>query len=607
MKDFIDEPHARGSMARRSMWGRVKASALVAVVSALPMGSYAACQVQSLELPVKMVGSRAVATLGINGTPVPLVVDSGAFFSSLTDAAAEQLKLRLRRDPALRAEGLTGRVDVQTTTVEKLQLLKGELPGVQFMVGGNEPGAGTMGLIGRNILSASDTEYDLGHGVIRFLFPNDDCARSNMAYWAGSSPVTAIDLVIDYRSKVPAIRAPVKLNGTELVALFDTGARTIVTTRTARRAGVAETDWKAAGLLYGAGRGTTESWTADFEKFEIGGEVIRGNRLHVADLELGDANMLLGIDFFLSHRIYVSKKQSKMFFTYNGGTVFALDRAEAPNGPVPGIDPAASDGRAATADELSRRASASAARQDYQIALADLDRACALESTSAPLFAQRGGLHVALKHPDKALEDFDRALALDPTDVDARGQRASLRFASNDRDGATADLDALDRALPPQAQMRFPMSQLRQALGQYAPALVELNQWLAAHPREVTRPQALNSRCWARAMLGIELDQALDDCDEAIDGDRGNANYRDSRGWVYLRLGRYDKALADFDRGLADRPGIASSLYGRGIAKARLGDAAQADVDLAAARKAQPDIEQRTPRIDATVAPVPKR
>ena len=46
----------------------------------------------------------------------------------------------------------------------------------------------------------------------------------------------------------------------------------------------------------------------------------------VGDFDLGNADMLLGIDFFLSHRIYVSKSQSKMFITYNGGPVFALDR-----------------------------------------------------------------------------------------------------------------------------------------------------------------------------------------------------------------------------------------------------------------------------------------
>ena len=36
--------------------------------------------------------------------------------------------------------------------------------------------------------------------------------------------------------------------------------------------------------------------------------------------------MLLGADFFLSHRILVSNSQHKLYFTYNGGPVFQLDR-----------------------------------------------------------------------------------------------------------------------------------------------------------------------------------------------------------------------------------------------------------------------------------------
>ena len=35
--------------------------------------------------------------------------------------------------------------------------------------------------------------------------------------------------------------------------------------------------------------------------------------------------MLIGADFFLSHRIYVASSQRKLYFTYNGGPVFNLD------------------------------------------------------------------------------------------------------------------------------------------------------------------------------------------------------------------------------------------------------------------------------------------
>jgi tetratricopeptide (TPR) repeat protein len=590
----------------RSMTRLCSARALAALVLALPALARAGCQVQTLELPVKMVGSRAVATVGINGTPVPLTVDSGAFFSFLTEAAAAQLKLPLRMNSALRVEGITGSVDAHATTVDKLQLLKGDIPHVQFVVGGNEPGAGTMGLMGRNLLSFTDTEYDLAHGVIRFLFPDESCAKANMAYWAGTTPVTVIDLMPERRVKTPAIRAQVKLNGHEFVALFDTGATTVVTVRAAKRAGVAEGDMTPAGTLYGAGRGSAKAWIASFERFEIGGEAILHNRLRVGDFELDDADLLLGIDFFLSHRIYISKQQSKIFLTYSGGTVFALNKGEAA-GPVAfDTDPAASGVQATTADQFARRASASAARGEYESALADLDQACQLEPMSAEFFAQRAGLQEVLKRPAKAREDVDKALELDPTQVNARLRRAWLRFDAKDRDGAKADLDSLDSELASEAQMRLPMSRLYLNIEQPAQALAQLNRWLPAHPHEVRRDVALNSRCWTRVMLGIELDDALDDCNDAVDSDSKNSNYLDSRGWLYLRMGKYNKALSDFDRGLAIEPKGAWSLYGRGLTKTRSGNAAQGEADLVAARQLQPDIDLKVTRAGLITPLAPK-
>ena len=64
---------------------------------------------------------------------------------------------------------------------------------------------------------------------------------------------------------------------------------------------------------------------ASFDSIELGGETILHDRLAVADVWLKDADMSLGIDFFLSHRIFVSQQQDAIYFTYNGGQVFALD------------------------------------------------------------------------------------------------------------------------------------------------------------------------------------------------------------------------------------------------------------------------------------------
>ena len=167
----------------RSMPGRTAVRALAVLVLAAPLQPHAACRIETMELPVRMVGTRAVATVGVNGAPVPLTVDSGAFFSMLTEPAAAQLQLRLRPLPAgMRVEGITGSMNAHVTTIDKLELLKGSVPRVEFIVGGNEPGGGTMGLLGRNILAFTDTEYDLANGIIRFSFPNDDCRKANLAY-----------------------------------------------------------------------------------------------------------------------------------------------------------------------------------------------------------------------------------------------------------------------------------------------------------------------------------------------------------------------------------------------------------------------------------------
>lgn len=616
--------------------GRLVAASLLAVAG---LGlAHAGCRVQTLELPVRMVGSRAVATVEINGTPVPLTVDSGAFFSSLTDAAADQLKLTVKRAPALRVEGLTGRIDTRVTTVDKLKLFNGDIGHVDFVVGGNEPGSGTMGLMGRNMLWTTDTEYDLAHGVIYFHFPNDDCAKTGMAYWAGSAPVSEADLVDDVRSKTPALRAAVRLNGKNQVALFDTGATTLVSTVAATRAGIADADLKPAGYAYGAGRGRARMYTAAFDTFEIGGETIRNDRLPVSEMDLGDADLLLGIDFFLSHRIYFSKRQMKMYFTYNGGPVFALNQhkppagASGPSAPVAsdaaaalsstskaasGTDPAATpaaspvpaasppapvaattaDDDVKTADQFARRGAASASRGDFDRALADFDRAIAMAPDNAAFLAQRGAVLQALRRAPKALADLDRALELDPTLDDARLRRAALRLDAKDRDGGRADLEALDRTLPPQAQMRLPMARIYLALGQPVQAIAELNQWLPAHPHEVSRPGVFGLRCRARLLAGVALDDAVDDCDAAIDGTPNDAGLLENRGWAYLRLGKDRKAVADFDAALALHASTPSALFGRGLAKGRLGQTADAEADLAAARKLQPDVEARAARI----------
>src|SRR5262249_6208993 len=101
--------------------------------------------------------------------------------------------------------------------------------------------------------------------------------------------------------------------------------------------------------------------------------------------------------------------------------------------------------------------------------------------------------------------------------------------------------------------------------------------------------------CWARAILGgppEQLKQALDDCDEALRLRPNDPYAFDSRRFVYLKMGNFEKAIADYDQSIFLGRERAGSLYGRGIAKLKKGDADGGNKDIMAATKKRPDVAE---------------
>src|ERR1700740_868460 len=60
----------------------------------------ATCKLQSAQLPVTMNELRPMVHARINGIDAQFIADSGAFFSTLSRASAEQYKLRLGPPPS---------------------------------------------------------------------------------------------------------------------------------------------------------------------------------------------------------------------------------------------------------------------------------------------------------------------------------------------------------------------------------------------------------------------------------------------------------------------------------------------------------------------------
>jgi tetratricopeptide (TPR) repeat protein/predicted aspartyl protease len=589
----------------------------------------------------------------INGTDVRFTLDSGAFFSMISPASSAGLKLRTYpAPPGFYVSGIGGRIHVDLTKADHFDLNGISLHDVEFIVGGNDQSGESIGLLGRNFLQIADVEFDLAQGMVK-LMSAEDCGDTVLAYWAhpgDSYSVMDIEaphqrLLASHKSKAVArylepITGTARVNGVDIRVVFDTGAPTsYLTVKAAAKAGIklGSPGVIPAGYGGGVGRGQVANYLAQVANFKIGEEEVRNTRLRLGDTNIEGADMLIGADFFLSHHIYVANSQHKLYFTYNGGPVFNLETVvAASNQPPPAAtanvptagaglaqnpakpDAQSSDARdagalvaqtatgnqeasaapdpenAGDASDYARRGAALAARREFDQALPALTRACELAPDNPDYFYRRGYVYWQTNHPSNALTDFDRAIQLKPNHVLALLARSELRIKTGDKAGAEADLDAASAAAGREDAVHFSLAAGYASLGQFPRAIEQYDLWIASHPLDANLYGALNWRCRARALGDIDLQRALQDCNEALRHARKSspfyADVANSRGLVWLRLGDYDKSIADFDASLKIAPRNASSLYGRGIDKMRAKLTSDGETDIAQAKALSADI-----------------
>jgi tetratricopeptide (TPR) repeat protein/predicted aspartyl protease len=574
----------------------------------------AGCTLQKIaDLTVTMEGLRPVVAAQINGADAKLFIDTGYSFSMLSPASAAKFGLKLGAlDPRIEIRGATGEAEPHITTVQTLTFIGAPFREVDFLVSEHALGGPVDGLIGQNVLGGPDVEYDFSGGVTR-LFRPKDCGDASLAYWAQSGLAELSIQPMDQLGR--RIVGTATLNGVKIHVLFDSGApRSVLTVAGARRAGVNidGPDVIQIGGGSGIGARVVRSWIAPFQSFEIGGEQVKATRIRIADLDLRDVDMLLGDDFFLSHRIFVSRTQNRVYFTYNGGPVFNLEHPPQPQSEPadsaapqiaaapPGAAPSAEAGSAETpkdAASFARRAAAEMAREAYDAAIADDSQAIALDPADAAHFFDRGRARLADHQPVPAMADLDQALKLKPDYAAALVLRGQLKMAAKDAAGATADFDAALRADP---NAGAAIAQTYLVAGRFADADRTASAYIDAHPRNEDLALALGIRCRARAFSGAGLDVALKDCNDAIRFRPGVPEAYASRGLVLLRLGRTDAAIADFKETIRILPRAPWALYGRGVAESRKGLKAQSDADLAAAAAIAPHIAEEAKQFGLT-------
>jgi len=231
----------------------------------------------------------------------------------------------------------------------------------------------------------------------------------------------------------------------------------------------------------------------------------------------------------------------------------------------------------------------SLARGNMRRAIAACDSVAAIDPNNVTALKLRGNAYLISGHGQMAADDFSHAIQISPKDPEAYRLRAGA-YAAQYRDApALADYDraiSLAPDNPINFQLRGYFYQIR---NKFSLAIADFTSAIALQPNLAA---AWNSRCWTRAVAGADLTKALADCNRSLELSAVNANTWDSRGLVYLRMGKYAQAIADYSNALRKSPGLASSLFGRAAAKLRINDRTAAK-DLAAAKAIEPGVEAR--------------
>ena len=192
---------------------------------------------------------------------------------------------------------------------------------------------------------------------------------------------------------------------------------------------------------------------------------------------------------------------------------------------------------------------------------------------------------------DKALQDHSAAIKTDPTYAAGYMHRGNTYARRGDWDRAIADHSEAIRMDPAFANGFYNRGLTYSRKGDHEHAIADFTKGI-----ELTAgsSQLWGQRCWSRAVIGKQLNEAVEDCDKAAALSPKIPQIFAYRGFAWLKLGQFDKALADYDMAFAltKSPDHADWLYVRGMAKLKKGDTAGGNADIASAKAGKADIAE---------------
>jgi predicted aspartyl protease len=319
---------------------------LCVVATALTMGTFSAatavgaaapCQMQVIgELPIQFDHGRMLVEAQIDGRPAKMIVDTGATNTLIFRASAEAMGLPIRPIAGLKSYAVGGEAGAGEVRIADFRVASFVAHNDDVLVSGKQPLGAAQGLLGSDFLLQDDLEIDVAERKIRW-FKTKGCAGEQVVYWGKA--FSAARMTGSNAERL--IEVTTQVNGVPVPTEMDTGSDSFLTLAAAARAGVTPSSEgvRKTGEVHGLGAQPIDTYVAVFKTFSFGeDETIKNAELRIADLFGADKEvrlgsrlpseavdepaMLLGADFFRSHRVYVSRGQRMVYVSYVGGPVF---------------------------------------------------------------------------------------------------------------------------------------------------------------------------------------------------------------------------------------------------------------------------------------------
>ncbi|HVC57788.1 MAG TPA: retroviral-like aspartic protease family protein [Stellaceae bacterium] len=300
--------------------GFIAAAALAAALAALMTPAIATdagpapCRIER-QAQLQLIGdpSQMVVAAAIDGSPVAMIVDTGAQWTAVTPQTVK----RLHMPPDSWNGGLHRGVGSFSNSINAVARsveiggirLEGRSLSVIPLAFGVDVGLPFAGLLGADFLYRFDLDIDLPHRTLT-LYRNGGC-RTGAPPWDVAA--VAIPLV---RSAPNRLTLPVSVDGHPFHAILDTGAGgSLITRPNALRAGVSAETLEHDPVILGRGAGPQEfaARTHIFAEIRIGPERLRNFAMTVGGTTLGGGDMLLGLDYLRSRRVWLSYATRQMF------------------------------------------------------------------------------------------------------------------------------------------------------------------------------------------------------------------------------------------------------------------------------------------------------